>query len=655
MENAKWWHDEDMNIREEVDMNAHMTQLSADTVRFAEQELNRYRTLMGAEDPAQETTEGASIKVGLFADMLPGRPIPDHPFDDEIFIDVQNGCGMVAGANPRSCLLAVYRLLQEAGCRFLRPGPDGEMIPQTDWQKLTVKIDEKPSYRHRGICIEGAVSREVFLNILDWIPKNGMNAYFIQFREGFTFFDRWYDHKSNPFVPSEAKTVAEVRQIMAEGIVAIRKRGLIYHAVGHGWTCEPLGIPGLAWDAVSEIPAGASQYFAELDGKRELYRGVPLNTNLCYGNPKVRDLVVEGIVDYAREHPDTDLIHFWLADGSNNQCECPLCRDTRPADFYVAMLNQLDEALTRSYLPHRVVFLIYVDLLWQPEKETINNPDRFVLMFAPITRTYSQPFKPGDDLPALPPYVRNQLSFPKSASENLAFLKPWQKLAGGKQGDSFDFDYHMMWDHYKDPGYEILAGVLHADLQNLAEFNLNGLVSCQVQRLFFPSPLLMMVMAKTLWNRHLDLESIAADTYMAAFGPDWEKVRSWLQEISHLFNPPWLRLELPLVDPEQAARLTGVAPLVSSFSVIFRQNQSVSDPCQKQSWTLLGLFAEYIRHLAGFCQALATGDAVLVEKMLDAVIHWVFKHEAELLFVFDGEIMEKVFRGILNKILSETE
>ncbi|MDW7656511.1 MAG: DUF4838 domain-containing protein [Bacillota bacterium] len=637
-------------------MAAQMKHASADTIiQFAKHELNRYRALMQAADPAKGSTLRSSIEVGLFHDLLPGRPVPENPFDDEIVIDVQKGSGLVVGANPRSCLLAVYRLLQEAGCRFLRPGPDGEMIPQTDWQKLNVQIDEKPSYRHRGICIEGAVSREVFLNILDWIPKNGMNAYFIQFREGFTFFDRWYDHKSNPFVPSEAKTIDEVRQIMAEGIEAIHKRGLIYHAVGHGWTCEPFGIPGLAWETVTDIPEEANQYFAEIDGKRELYRGIPLNTNLCYGNPKVRDVIVDGIVDYAKEHSETDLIHFWLADGSNNQCECPLCRNTRPADFYVAMLNQLDEALTRHNLPHRIVFLIYVDLLWQPEKEFIKNPDRFVLMFAPITRTYSQPFKPGDEQPVLPPYVRNQLTFPKSASENLAFLKPWQKLAGGRQGDSFDFDYHMMWDHYKDPGYEILAEVLHADLQNLAEFNLNGLISCQVQRLFFPSPLLMMVMARTLWNRNHDLESISADTYQAAFGPDWKKVQTWLREISRLFNPPWLRLELPLVDPEQAARLTGIAPLVAEFVETIRGNRSVADPCQQRSWRLLDYFGEYVLSLADFCQALAGGDAIQAEKKLDAVIQWVFKHESELLFVFDCEIMVKVFKGILKKLTPDSE
>jgi hypothetical protein len=623
-------------------------QTSDQTIMFALEELNRYWQLMQSAAAAAPLPD---IRLGLFKEVLPEKETPANPFDDAIYIDIKNGSGLVAGANPRSCLLAVYRLLHEAGCRFLRPGPDGEYIPQRDWSDLQVQVDETPSYRHRGICIEGAVSREIFLAMLDWIPKNGMNAYFIQFMEGFTFFDRWYDHKSNPFVPSEAKTVEEVRQIMADGILAIKKRSLVYHTVGHGWTCEPFGIPGLSWEPVTDIPAGVSSYFAELGGKRDLFHGIPLNTNLCYGNPEVRTRVAQAITDYAKSHLEVDLIHFWLADGSNNQCECPLCRDTRPSDFYVAMLNELDEKLAKASLPHRIVFLIYVDLLWQPEIEKIANPDRFVLMFAPITRTYSQPFVPGKELPPVPTFVRNKLTFPKSAGENLAFLKPWQALAGGDDSDGFDFDYHMMWDHYKDPGHEALATVLHADLQNLASFSLNGLVSCQVQRLFFPVPLLMAVMAKTLWNRSADLETIANDTYAAAFGPEWAKVRTFMKSISQLFNAPWLRLEEPLVNPDQVKRLAAVAPLVDAFATEIKRNRDQADPCRRTSWKLLDLFGTYVAYLADFGLALAEGEKEKAKDKLDMLIAWVFRHETDLLHVFDGEIMTKVFSGICNKLL----
>ena len=45
-------------------------------------------------------------------------------------IDVTDGKGRIAGSNPRSVLLGVYRFLEEAGCRWLRPGTDGDYVPK---------------------------------------------------------------------------------------------------------------------------------------------------------------------------------------------------------------------------------------------------------------------------------------------------------------------------------------------------------------------------------------------------------------------------------------------------------------------------------------------------------------------------------------------
>ena len=60
------------------------------------------------------------------------------------------------------------------------------------------------------------------------------------------------------------------------------------------------------------------RYLAEVRGKRDFWKGVALNTNLCYSNPEVRRIIVEAVVAYAREHPAIDYIHFWLAAGTTN-------------------------------------------------------------------------------------------------------------------------------------------------------------------------------------------------------------------------------------------------------------------------------------------------------------------------------------------------
>ncbi len=505
------------------------------TIRFAAEELKKYLDKMLV--PESE----AVIQLGLFedfdvlkADSLKWlSDVPDKDYDDAVYISVKSGRGIIAGINPRSVLLAVYRFLSDSGCRWLRPGRDGEYIPRVSLEDLSSETAEKPSYRHRGICIEGANSYENIKNIIDWAPKLGFNSYFFQFREAFTFFNRWYSHENNPLKEPEPFTVEDARRYVAMGAKGLEKRGMLHHAVGHGWTCEPFGIPGLEWKAEeTEISDDIRIMLAEVNGKRELWHGVALNTNLCYSNEKARKTVTEAIADYLTEHPEVDVLHFWLADGTNNQCECENCSQTRPSDYYVMMLNELDELLTKREIERKIVFLIYVDLLWPPERERIKNPDRFIMMFAPISRTYNSAFDTKNPIPPLPPYIRNKCTFPTSVEGNLAFLKAWQELF---QGDSFDFDYHFMWAHFRDPGYYNIADILHKDIQNLVNIGLNGFISCQTQRAFFPTGLGMYTMGKTLWNRDLDFDSIKEEYFSAAYGKDGSLVSEYLRKLSVLF------------------------------------------------------------------------------------------------------------------------
>ena len=68
---------------------------------------------------------------------------------------------------------------------------------------MTVSCVFEPAERHRGITIEGAVSVENVLELIDWAPKAGFNSYFTQFTTSFEFFSRWYEHIGNPLLPPE--------------------------------------------------------------------------------------------------------------------------------------------------------------------------------------------------------------------------------------------------------------------------------------------------------------------------------------------------------------------------------------------------------------------------------------------------------------------
>jgi len=129
--------------------------------------------------------------------------------NDRIFISITNSVGIISGSNERSVLIAVYRFMYELGCRYLRPGKDGEKIPKRDlnYEDITVSVDESGAYRHRTVCIEGTVSSEHVYNMIDWLPKVGMNGYFIQFLTPATFLSSITD----VFLSATMIFIAELR------------------------------------------------------------------------------------------------------------------------------------------------------------------------------------------------------------------------------------------------------------------------------------------------------------------------------------------------------------------------------------------------------------------------------------------------------------
>ena len=459
--------------------------------------------------------------------------------DDMIKIVVKNGAGIITGSNERSVLLGVYRFLFELGCRWIRPGADGEVIPgqRLERKELNVNVTETASRRHRGICIEGQVSYEHVRDMIEWLPKVGLNSYFVQFQTPSYFFKRWYnDQKSTRDIPVDSVEDEDVDHIWLRLEEEIIRRGLSYHAVGHSWTCEAFGVRGTEWRHHKEaLPKEFQNALALRDGKRELWKFSVLNTNLCYSDVTVRQRLIEEVLRYCRKHPAVDYLHFWLADGENNHCECAECSKYRPSDYYMILLNELDAALSAAGFGTKVVFLVYEDLLWEPEHFRLNNPDRFVMMFAPISRSYRKAY--ADFVPIatteLKPYVRNRLKKPKTVAENVAHLKCWQKQF---DGDSFDFDYHLMWNHYTDPGYYFTARILHLDMKKLGKIGLNGMISCQLNRAFLPTALPDYAMAKALWDENSDFEEVCHEYYSAAFGEYCGEVDGYLRRLSELFD-----------------------------------------------------------------------------------------------------------------------
>ena len=550
---------------------------------------------------------------------------------DHICIELRGGKGTIQADSQVGVLIAVYRLFHEFGVRYLRPGRKNEffkVLSQKDWEEKEISIEETASFRHRGVCIEGADSYENLRDFIDWLPKIGMNTFFIQFENPYSFFKRWYEHEFNPYAEKEPFNT-EIAQKMSDRIdQEMKLRGIVHHRVGHGWTGEVLGYSSkYGWESGLTLPEEKKHLVAELNGKRELFGTAPILTSLDFANPEVGNKMVELIVNYAKERRDVDYLHVWLSDARNNICECEQCKKDLPSDQYIRILNQLDEALTEEGLDTKICFLLYHELLFAPEKEKLKNPERFTMMFAPITRTFEMSYEDVNyesDVPEPKAYVRNQIVLPNSLEENLSYLFAWKKMF---DGDSFVYDYPLGRAHYGDLGYMKISHVIYRDIHFLKNLQLNGYISCQELRAGFPHNFPNYVMGQMLWNNTRDYEELKEEYFSSMYGESWKEVTAYLENLSAYSSCDYFNAIGERLNPVLSARYEVCVNLAEEMLSVIEIHTAESEGLQKQEWKQLGYHREYVTKMAEALRLISAGKHTEAQRVWRNVLDFIRRNE----------------------------
>ena len=583
-------------------------------VDFAAEELKKYLRMMMprcgdipmAYDP--NATEG--FRLGLMSDFgLSTAEETDEPqYDDIVHIDTDEKGGIIAGSNYRSVLLAVYEYLKKNGCRWLFPGVDGEYIPIKNIQP--VKYHKMADMRYRGQCNEGAESQQIMLESIDFTPKVGLNCYMIEFDIPKIYYDWYYDHRYNTAnrdpEPVNNDTVLQWKRVCE---VEFEKRGILMHDMGHGWNAEPFGISSTGgWDRDNEnpVPEESVQYLAMLKGVRGLNNGVALNTQFCMSNPKARKIVIDYICKYAETATNVDILAISLADGQKGHCECEECQKMRPADWYVIMLNELDEEMTRRNLPSRLKFSAYSDTAYEPQYNKIKNPSRFVMSFAPITRsyTYSAPIHPRVE--KLTEYVRNVSGRLSTLEESMHRFDLWKEKANC---DTYVYDYYFWKHQFYAPGVLSLANRIREDVFAYRDNGFLGIVTDGSQRCYFPNAFSFYTYGAMLFDNSLTMEELIEDYFSHAYGDQWQTVVEFLREIDRLMPQTYLEarhtagIPLNYYKPAMEPQLQQVEEVAAKYAEIFDQHKNMPYRVQTIAMRLM-------RHHVDFCAGYAKFMAI---------------------------------------------
>ena len=612
---------------------------SAEPIDFAALELKKYLRMMMPEggdvkilfDPGARD----GFRLGLMSDFgLDTSDAEDPSLDDLMYIDCNAIGGIIAGSNPRAVLLAVYEYLRQNGCRWLYPGTDGEFIPEKD--VAPVKLRFKPSMRCRGFAAEGSVYQDSVLNMLDFLPKVGMNTFMIEFRLPRSYYAIYYMHLRNlNYRPSEPISETQVMQWKRQTETEMAKRGLLFHDVGHGWTIDPFGIDSKhSWRKVdpSIVPKESIQYLAKINGKRGLFEDTPINTNFCMSNATARKMFCDYVVKYAEEHPNVNYLQVWLADSVNNHCECEECVKKLPSDYYVILMNELDEALEKKDLPTKIAFIAYLDTVFPPLVEKIKNSKRFSLMFAYISRNYADTSVQVAGNGELKPYVRNKIPRLGALNEALCYYDKWQESYGG---DGIVFEYHF-WRHlYYDISGLQMARRIYEDFALYREHGFSGCIENGTLRPFFPNGIAFYTFAKRLYDDSLSFEEIMRDYYIHIYGSDYEKFISYFENLNALFpyrlmetnaETGGMKKELKF-DKGYPETLESLESVLEIGRALVKEHYNSDVRVQTVSVRLLEKHLEYVKLYAESIKRKAIGDDTGAEEAIQVACEAMGKQE----------------------------
>ncbi|MBO5340543.1 MAG: DUF4838 domain-containing protein [Oscillospiraceae bacterium] len=582
-------------------------------VDFAAEELKKYLRMMmprcGEISIAYDPQAKDGFRLGLMQDFgLDVSEAEDVTLDDILHIDTDAQGGIIAGDNPRSVLLAVYKYLTLNGCRWLFPGIDGEYIPIREVEG--VQYHKMADCRYRGQCNEGAESQQCMLETIDFSPKIGLNVYMIEFDIPRVYYDWYYSHRYNE-ENREPEPISNdiILQWKRMCETEIAKRGLQFHDMGHGWTAESFGIDssgGWRADETNPVPEESRQYLALINGERGLYKGVALNTNFCMSNPEARAIVAKTVADYAQTNNNVDYLHVWLADLQKNHCECDECRKKIPSDWYVMLLNDIDEELTARNLSTRIVFCSYTDTAYEPTCESLKNPKRFTMMLGAISRSYCYTSPINPTVEQLTPFVLNKSGRLSSFEEYFVRANNWRRFA---PCPSFAYEYHFWKHQFYAPGVLCFARRLYEDVLCYKGNGFDGVIQDGSQRAFFPNGLCYYVYAATLFDNSVDFETLKEDYFRHAYGDMWQEAVAYLEAIDEHLPQTYLEV-VHSVDadpnhyykPEMESTLLAVDGITRRMEQTFAPYRNMPQRVQTVAVRLLMAHGEFCR---GYAAAMA--------------------------------------------------
>ena len=454
------------------------------TEAFAAEELQRYvLAATGAILPLQDDdlpATGPFISLGRTEPAKALKYAADHSYPDPYVIRADADGLFILGRSDRGTIYGTYDFLRRyVGCRWIMPGPLGEIVPRVADVRVEVgDIEEEPAFRFR---IAAGFRDEAYL---DWAIKNRLQI---------------WDHRPERW--------ADPQMAKRGGFV----KGTMHHAFD---TIVP----------EEEYFAAHPEYFGLIGDKRVAGRG----SQLCVSNPEVVKIVTQAALRYFDEHPQASF--FSLCPNDNqNWCQCAECKayDTETmerwgrqypvvSDRYFAFVNKVAEAVARSHPGKLLYTFAYQNYTWPPRKH-MPRDNVIVSLCHMVPACYSHPL--------------TRVDCPQNVQFN-SLVSGWAEAHQNMW--YYAYTCKSMWEQMPWP----IARRLAQDIRRLDQAGFQGFYSQGSQRLWGQLGINFRLMAPLLWDPQTDPEAVLQEYFALAFGPAAEPMRAFYAALEEGFSAP---------------------------------------------------------------------------------------------------------------------
>ncbi len=538
------------------------------------------------------------VRVARRDRELFARDAREVTHDDSYEITTRGDSLIIHGATGRAVLFAAYDLLERLGCRFIAPDfpfyhGANEVVPRLAVLRYeAADVHERPAMAYRKIDVESGRSHDesTLRAIVDWMPKARYNVLQLPLNFGGNGRVVW-DHWRGALLPE------------------LERRQLLIEVGGHGYqNFIAAGMEGgTLFDRHPEW-FGHDSSCARSRSPRMVF-----NT----ANPEAVRYVIDGVVGYAKAHPEIDILDFWPPDGARwSACAADSTLGTT-ADRQATLLNAVHAALAAERPALRLETIAYSETEEPPRTVTL---DPAVLVdFCPISQHFEeQLFDPRDET-------------------NAGYARAVDAWRGRFRGETSLYSYYRKYAWRSLP--VVIPRYIQRDLEGAADAGMRGVSAYAEPADWSTYEINHYVLGRIAWNPAADVNAMVralADARYGAASSAAQQAFVALDTTERVFS------SIPATTLKRAAAIDGARTALSLRSAELASVHT-GDSATTAAVARLQLAVQFaMRDLAINAQRAAGASRSTLVPQVEQLVTFLQSHAGEGVFLTDTPMADRV-------------